>query len=338
MRVFPEKLAQHLEKTPAALYWIAGDEPLLVQEACDTVREAAARQGFAERKVFHADRKEHWQEAIAEANTMSLFADRTFIDIRSTASKLDHAALLEYLKKPASDSLILVRTDKVESASQKTQWFKAMEQACAYVPVMPLDTHRFPAWLADRARRKSLNLAADAMNLLVTHTEGNLLAAVQELDKLALQFGNATISAVEVEASVGDSAHYDVFALNDALLGGNAGQAMKILHALQQEGSNALAVLGALSRELRQLATVAEDVANGMATATAMRQVGIWDKRQPLFNRALQRLGTTQTRDMIRLMAAIDQAVKGMDKREPWSLLQSLCLLLCGRGSQPAVP
>ncbi len=327
MRVYPEKLAQQLATSPAPLYWVAGDEPLLVQEACDTVRAAALQYGFAERKVFHAEKKEHWHEAFAEANALSLFADRSFIDIRTTIGKLDHAAILDYLERPSSDSLVLVCTGKVESASLKTQWFKAMEQACAYVPVMPLDSTRFPQWLAERARRKQVNLAPDALAMLAEHTEGNLLAAVQELDKLALQFGNAPVAAGHVAASVGDSAHYDVFALNDALLAGNAAQALKILHVLQQEGDNALAILGALGRELRQLATAAEDVANGMAAPTALRQVGVWEKRQPLFGRALQRLDARKTREMIRLMGMVDLAVKGSG-RDPWQLLQSLCLLV----------
>ncbi len=152
MRVYPEKLAQHIEKSPAALYWIAGDEPLLVQEACDATRAAALKAGFAERKIFNPEKKEHWQEVIAEANALSLFADKCFLDIRTSTGKLDHALLLEYLARPSSDSFLLIRTDKVDSSTQKTQWFKAMEQACAFVPITPLDNSRFPAWLAERAR------------------------------------------------------------------------------------------------------------------------------------------------------------------------------------------
>ncbi len=329
MRVFPERLAQQIEKAPAPLYWIAGDEPLLVQEACDSVRAAALRLGFVERKVFHADKKDHWQEAIAEANALSLFADKCFIDIRSSVSKLDHEQLLDYLQRPSPDSLLLVCTDKVESASQKTQWFKALEQACTFVPVTALDASRFPQWLAERARSKQVSLAADGLKLLAEHTEGNLLAAIQELDKLALQFGSAPISLEQLEAGIGDSAHYEVFALNDALLAGNAAQALKILNALKQEGNNALAILGALTRELRQLATASEDIAQGVPAATAMRQQGVWDKRQPVFARALQRLNATHTRSMICQLAAIDQAVKGMGREDPWDLLQNLCLHLC---------
>lgn len=332
MRIFPEKLVQHLEKNPAPVYWIAGDEPLLVQETCDVVRAAALKQGFSERKIFYAEKKEHWHEAIAEANALSLFADKCFIDIRTSVGKLDHAVLLEYLERPSNDSLILVCTDKVESASQKTQWFKAMEQACAFVPIAALDNSRFPQWLADRAKRKNVNLSADALKLLAEHTEGNLLAAVQELDKFALQFGNTAVNIEQVEASVSDSAHYDVFALNDAMLSGDTTHALKVLQALKLEGTNALAVLGALTRELRQLATATEDVANGMAPQAAMRQLGVWDKRQPVFARALQRLNAKQTREMIVLMATVDQAVKGMAGRDPWDVLESLCLLVCGKG------
>ncbi|HQQ64107.1 MAG TPA: DNA polymerase III subunit delta [Pseudomonadales bacterium] len=329
MRIYPEKLNQHLEKTPAAVYWIAGDEPLLAQEACDVVRSAARQQGFSERKVFYPDKKDQWQEAIAEANALSLFADKCLIDIRTSVSKLDHTIVLDYLERPSQDSMILICTDKVESSSQKTQWFKAMEQACTFVPVMPLDNSRFPQWLTERARRKQVNLSADGIKLLADHTEGNLLAAVQELDKLALQFGTASISAEQVEASVGDSAHYEVFSINDALLAGDAATALKILGSLKLEGDNPLAILGALSREWRQLATAAEDMGKGMNAATAMRQVGVWDKRQSVFARALQRLSYRHTREIIRQMAAIDQAVKGMGKQDPWDLLQSLCLYIC---------
>jgi DNA polymerase-3 subunit delta len=329
VRIYPEKLAQHLEKSPSAIYWIAGDDPLLVQEACDTIRTASLKQGFAERKVFHPEKIEHWHDAFAEANAMSLFADKALIDIRVSAGKIEHELLLEYLKRPNPDSMILLRTDKVESASQKTQWFKAMEQACTFVPVTSLDISRFPQWLAERARRKQANLSPEALQTLATHTEGNLLAAVQELDKLILQFGNASITPAQVEASVGDSSHYDVFALNDAMLAGNTTQALKILTSLKMEGTNALNVIGALSRELRQLATAAEDIANGIALPTAMRQLGVWEKRQAVFTKALQRLNAATTREVIKLMAEVDQGVKGMARRDPWDALESLCLLVC---------
>lgn len=327
MRVYPEKLAQHVEKTPAALYWIAGDEPLLVQEACDAARAAALKNGFAERKIFNPEKKDHWQEVIAEANALSLFADKCFLDIRTTVSKLDHALLLDYLARPSADSFLLIRSDKVDSTAQKTQWFKAMEQACAFVPISPLDNSRFPAWLAERARSKSLNLSADALKMLADRTEGNLLAAVQELEKLALQFGSNAIGAEQIDTE--NNAHYDVFALNDALLSGNTPQALKILHTLRQEGSNALALLGALTRELRQLASASEAMAQGTPATAVMRQLGVWEKRQPVFQRALQRLTAQQTRQMIALMGSVDQAVKGMSNRDPWDVLETLCLLVC---------
>ncbi len=335
MRIYPEKLTQHLEKSPAALYWIAGDEPLLTQEACDAVRAVALKQGFTERKVFYPEKKEQWKEVIAEANALSLFADRCLIDIRTSVSKLDHALLLDYLERPSSDSLLLICTDKVESASQKTQWFKAIEQVCAFVPIMPLDQSRFPQWLTDRARKKSLALSSEALKLLVERTEGNMLAAVQEIEKLALQFGSATINAEQVAESAGNSAHYDVFTLNDALLNGDTAHALKILHTLKQEGSNVLAVLGALTRELRQLATASEMIASGASANTAMRQLGVWEKRQPVFNRALQRLKIAHTRQIVQQMATVDQAVKGMDNRDPWDVMESLCLLVSGTRTMP---
>lgn len=328
MRIYPDKLAQALKTRTHPVYWVAGDEPLLVQEACDTLREHARAQGYTERKVIHADRKEHWQEAMAEANTLSLFAERQFIDIRCTSGSLGNSALLDYLQQPNPDTLILIRTNRPDSSYKKTQWFKLLDQTAAYLLLYPLEARQFPSWLAERARRQGIQLESRGLQLLADHTEGNLLAAVQEIDKLALQFGQATITEEQLRASIGDSAHFEVFSLNDALLEGNAAQALRILHTLQQEGENPLAITGALMRDLRTLANAAEDLAKGAALSAALK-LPDWDKRQSLFGKALKRLRPEHTRRLIQQLALIDQSVKGMGQRPAWEELETLCLAAC---------
>lgn len=329
MRVYPEKLAAQFSGQPPALIWIAIADPLLGEEACDTARNAAKNAGFVERKVFHCDKAEHWQEAVAEANAMSLFADKSLIELRASPGKIEHALLLDYIKQPSPDNVLLLITDKVESASQKTQWFKALEAACTYVPVAPLDAARFPEWLAARAARANLRLSTDALNLLISQTQGNLLAASQEIEKLALQFGEAEIGVEQVEQGLTDSAQFEMFSLNDAILAGERDKSLRILNTLLAEGEHPLAILGALGREMRQLAHAKELIEQGNNAGAALTQLGVWDKRKPLFTRALNRLRPADTRRAIQLMADCDLAVKGMHREPPANLLQQLILCVC---------
>lgn len=327
MQVYPEKLAQHLEKNPDVLYWIAGDDPLLTQEACDTVRTKARAMGFAERKVFFVDKKEHWQEALAEANALSLFSDRMLLDIRCAVGKVDAEQILHYLQNPNPDTLILLQTPRPDNKSAAK---KALETRCAFVPITPLDNSRFPAWLADRARQRKLTIASAALALLVERTEGNLLAALQELDKLSLRFGETPVTLEHMESEVSNNAHYDVFSLNDALLRGDTMISLKILNTLQLEGSEPLSILGALMGDMRKLAGASEAIAAGTSLQTAVQQLNAWPKHKPmLFQEALRRLNVQQTRQMIKLLGTIDLARKGMNAQDPWVLLQQFCLLMC---------
>lgn len=333
--LYPEKLAQHLDKTPAALYWIAGDDPLLTQEASDTVRQKARQHGFAERKVFFPEKTDHWLTLLTEANSLSLFAARSLLDVRCALGKVSSELLLEYLRNPNPDTIILLQTPKPDN---KSALKKALEPVCAFVPVYDLSPERFPDWLAARARRLGLDLPHGALALLAEQTEGNLLAAQQELEKLSLRFGQGSITLEQMESEVADNARFSVFALNDCLLAGDAPASLRILQTLQQEGTAPLAILGALQREWRQLANATEAIVGQKQPAqTTLARLGVWDKRQPLFHRALKRLSPDAVHRLHHLFCDIDLAVKGMHPTDPWSLLQRLCVLLCQPSvSQPA--
>ena len=75
MKVKPEQLSRHLQQL-APVYLVFGEEPLLVQEACDAIRTAARAQGFNERELFHGEAGFDWNLLLNEANSLSLFADK----------------------------------------------------------------------------------------------------------------------------------------------------------------------------------------------------------------------------------------------------------------------
>lgn len=255
------------------VYVISGDEPLLCGEAADSVRAAARKQGFAEREVLFVERGgSSWEDVLRSAEAMSLFAARRIIEVRMPSGKpgTGAAALGRAIAAAGDDLLLLILTGRLDRATQSAEWLSLAQQRGAWLPVWPVDLPRFPDWLRARARRAGLTLNDAAIALLAERTEGNLLAAQQELDKLALLLGaGARVGVDEVAASSSDSARFDVFQLGNAIGAGDANRALRILDGLRSEGEEAVLVLWALLRALSSLQGSA-DVRNRRLSLAAL--------------------------------------------------------------------
>jgi DNA polymerase III subunit delta len=248
-----DSLASQLRERLLPIYLISGDEPLLSAEAADAVRERARAAGFTEREVHFPERAADWQELRGAARALSLFGTRRVLEIRLTGAKpgaAGNSALLSLLEAPAPDTVFLILSPRLDRDAQGAEWVRAAERQGAWVPVWPVDPPRFVAWLRARARRLGIELSDAALELLAGRTEGNLLAAHQELGKLALLAGSAPVTPETVLASVADSARFDVFQLADAALAGEAGRALRVLAGLRAEGTEPTLVLWALVRAL----------------------------------------------------------------------------------------
>jgi DNA polymerase-3 subunit delta len=191
-------------------------------------------------------------------------------------------------------------------------------------------------WLTQRARQQGLQIDTSAIALLQERTEGHLLAAAQELEKLYLQFGNTPIHADTLADAVADHARYDVFSLTDSVLSGNPVDSLKILHRLLAESGAEFVVLRALLRELRILGAVKEAVETGQQAGAALQRHGIWDKKQPLYHSALKRLSNRQIALALQQAGQLDLAIMGLVKQNVADGLQSLCLAICGTPSGAA--
>ena len=76
MKIYPDKLVAQLSRGVSPVYIISGDEPLLVQELCDTLRSGLRKEGFTERLVYYVDASFNWEAVLFDANSMSLFAEK----------------------------------------------------------------------------------------------------------------------------------------------------------------------------------------------------------------------------------------------------------------------
>ncbi|HEY6453271.1 MAG TPA: DNA polymerase III subunit delta [Steroidobacteraceae bacterium] len=307
MKLGVEGLGAQLAQRLLPVYLVSGDEPLQVGEAADLIRARARAQGYGERQVFFLERADAiWEDAQQAARSLSLFASRRLLELRMPTGKpgvAGAAALLRLIEAAGEDLLVLIVSGRLERETQSATWVQAAQARGAWLPVWPIDRTRLPQWLRARARAAQLVLDEDAAELLAERCEGNLLAARQEIDKLALLLPcGAHVSAAEVATDSADSARFDVFKLAEAVRAADAPRALRVLGSLQAEGAAAVLVLWALLRELRAL------------------QGG--PRRLP-FARLVARAGRA------------DRMAKGLAGGDPWDELAMLALELCGRRALP---
>ncbi|MGQ9425669.1 DNA polymerase III subunit delta [Gilvimarinus sp. F26214L] len=327
-----EQLTGDLNKGLAPIYVVSGDEHLVVQECCDRIRQAAREQGFDERELYHADYNFDWNQLHHSGQSLSLFGSRKIIEVRLTGKLSDKGrkALVEYAGAPPADNLLLIVAPKFERNVQSAKWFKTVEGAGRFIPVWPVNPGQLPRWIRERAKRLEIQVSDEAVDILASRVEGNLLAAAQELEKLKLLADEGRVDAGTMAHAVADSARYDVYSLVDKALHGDARGAVKTLNGLKSEGTEVLAVLWALSRELRTLLQLSEAVAAGKPFQSVARQYGVWDKRQPLVKNALARLKPAQLNLLLRKAGQVDRATKGMHDSDPWEGCLEIVLNLSG--------
>jgi DNA polymerase-3 subunit delta len=302
----PAQLAQRL--LPA--YLISGDEPLRVGEASDLIRARARAAGYEEREVFFIERAGAvWDEVQQSAQSLSLFANRRVIEIRMPTGKPGvngAAALLRVMAAAGDELLLLVITGKLERETQGAEWVRALQARGAWLPIWPIARAQLPQWLQARFRAAGLRADEEALELLAERSEGNLLAAQQEIEKLALLLPpGAAVSATEVAASSADSARFDVFQLGEAVRAMEPGRSLRILAGLQAEGAEALLVLWGLLRIMHGL------------QASGSSPAGRTGPR-PSFARLAARA------------ARVDRVAKGLERGDAWDELALLAVELCG--------
>jgi DNA polymerase-3 subunit delta len=327
VRLEPDQLPQALARGLASVYLISGDEPLTAGEAADAVRAAARKAGFTERVVFAVDRSFAWDELRQAAQEMSLFAERRLFELRMPTGKPDKGAALlaEIAGAPPPDVMCLIITGKLDAKTGDSPWVRAIERAGVWVRVWPVSRTALPAWLESRARALELRLAPGVAQSIADRVEGNLLAAKQELDMLALLANGAAIDADLAMRAIGDSARYDVMQLGEAAAAGDAPRALRVLTGLRNEGAEPALVLWALLRELR-----------GMYQASEAQRLGsrpspsAWNLAARPSQSALGRLRKVPLERLLVQASRTDRIIKGLAVGDAWSAITALAAELAG--------
>ncbi len=334
MRLTIHQLASHLKQPLLPVYLVAGDEPLQHGEALDAIRAAARDQGHLEREVLEQDNHFDWDRLAAMADNLSLFGDRRLIELRLGSNKIGadgSKALVEYLERPPEDTVLLIISPKLERNQNSAKWVKQIESAGALIGIWPVDRAQLPGWLEQRMRSQGLQPGPGVAHWLAERVEGNLLAAVQELEKLRLLQEPGPVDQEQMMAAVADSARYTVFDLANSALEGRAARCVRVLQVLKAEGAPQPLALWALLKEARLLAALAGEAAAGrpLQQVIAGRRE-IWDKHRPLYDKAVRRLPPQGWQQLLRRCADVDRAIKGLGKADPWLLLEDIALSIAG--------
>ena len=331
MKLTPDSLNAQLAQRLLPAYLISGDEPLLTGEAADAVRAAARQAGFTEREVHFIERAADWEEVRASAATLSLFGARRVLEVRLGSGKpgaAGNAALVALAGTRDPDTLLLVLAPRLDRDAQNAEWVRTIESGGAWVPVWPVDVERLVGWLRTRARRLGLEADDEALGLLAARTEGNLLAAQQELVKLTLLAHSGRVSGEAVRASVADSARFDVFQLGEAVLEGDAPRALRMLAGLRAEGTEPTLALRALTKALRDVWSARAGEARPPA----------WQRQAAALASAVARAPRLPFEQLALRAGRADRMIKGRLTGNAWDEMALLAAQMCGAATAPPAP
>jgi len=344
MQLSSSQLPAHLNKGLKSLYTLHGDEPLLITEALDAIRAAARTQGFSERSSHTVSGANFdWSEVLAACGSLSLFADKQIVEIRIPSGKpgKDGSVALQQLVEQSrgnESTLTLVILPRLDKMTKSSAWFVALESGIT-LEVSPVERAALPQWIAQRLAAQGQRVVSGeegqrTLQFFADRVEGNLLAAHQEIQKLALLHPAGELSFEQIESAVLNVARYDVFKLSEAVLAGQAARVQRMLDGLQAEGEAEVLVHYTLAEDIRALKRVKDAMNRGSPLPMALREQRVWGNKERLFERVLPRLSDAHLAQLLQSAHQVDGIVKGLKQPDwptaPWAALARLAMMVCG--------
>lgn len=335
MQLRIDALEAHLAKPLAPLYVIASDEHLLALEAADRIRKTARAQGFSEREVLVVERSFKWGALLAANQSQSLFGERKLIELRIPTGKPGKEggqALQNYAASLSPDNITLITLPKLDWATQKAAWVGSLQQAGVYIDIPLVERNQLPGWIGGRMAAHKQSADRPGIDFIAERVEGNLLAAHQEIQKLALLYPEGKLSFEQIQDAVLNVARYDVFKLNEAMLAGDCARLVRMLEGLKGEGEALPLVLWAVAEEIRTLLKLKSGVAQGRPLGMLLKEYRIWGPRERLMEPALRRLSLATLEAALQEAAQIDKMVKGLRAKafagDAWDAMLQLGLTI----------
>jgi len=328
MQVVFDQLDQHLKRGLSALYVVHGDEPLLTLETVDRIRAAAREQGATERQVLQMEARSDWSQLTTQSASMSLFSEKRLLEIRLPSGKpgtQGGQALIKLAKALDPDQIAIVLLPKLDKTSKNSEWFSTLLAKGISIEVPSIDRAALPRWIASRMSRHHQKASPEALEFISEKVEGNLMAAHQEIEKLALLYPPGLLSLEQVQNAVLNVARYGVQQLSDALLGADLARAVRITDGLKAEGEGLPLIVWKLADDVRTLIAFKAATAAGRNPASLRNELRLWGSREAQMTAAARRINLPAMKKALLVLEKVDRASKGLTEgiglQDPWELL-----------------
>ena len=331
MKIYHNQLTQTLNKGYKPVWLIFGDEPWQKLNSLQCIKQYAKNEGFTETMRFSVEDKFDWSTLVYEFQSMSLFANQRIIELEVPNAKvgIEGAKVLTSLgEQLPHDIMFIIHGSKIDAATTKKKWFSALEKQGVYLPIYDIEHTHLPRWLQQQAQQLGLNLSNDAITFFAEYFEGNLLALTQELEKLSIIFQQQRIEVEDIEQIIIKQTKFNPFQLIEALLNQQLEKCSAIIESLYHEGNNIGQLVWIIHKELQQLAKMKAQLEQGDSIESLYKQYRIWDKRKPLYKRALTTLHGKHINIAISRLTQVDLISKTTSEYNPFILLIDVCLSL----------
>ena len=336
MNIKPEQLQNHLSNQPASLYFAFGSEILLVEQSLTTIKDAAKKLGFNERFRFDIDGNFSWDAIFNLISSPSLFADKRIIECRLTTGKIGvkgSKALSELTENLPDDIMLIISSGKLDMAQQKSKWFKALDKKGVIIQHWEVQSEQLVGWIVNHMSQLGLSSSNEVANAIAYCTEGNLLATMQEIQKLQIAYPDGNIDLNEYLSQIDQQSQYTVFGMIDAALKGDTDKVNKIFSSLVDDSTPPVILISSLYREIKNLVTMSIELKTNQTIDTILSNHRVWQKRKPLISFALKTHSYQQLQKLLLALGRIDRSLKGMDNLNVYDELQAVAITLSGKNS-----
>ena len=309
----------HKELNPVYLFF--AEESIQLTSLIDLVLLAAKDCNFDEKTTYVVSKDMDWSFLDSNNENLDLFGSKKIIEIKLLGSgpgNKGSKALKEYSLNPDPNKLLIVSAEGLDKKSQSSAWAKSLEENGIMIVESPISLNAMPNWIQSRANDSNLQIENDAAQLLAEKTEGNLLAATQEIIKLTLLYPNIEIGLKEMETSISNASKYGIFDLSNAFVSGNKNRTFQIIESLKSEGMQPTLILWALTKEINNLYKVMEDNSTK----------NIWGPRHYLesLTKRVNQLTKRKIKQSLLEIAEIDASIKGLSSKNPWQAIRDLAI------------
>lgn len=335
MRFTPDRLTAHLQKLLLPVYLIAGEVPLLTEEAIRQIKNAAQQAGYNIAASLETQGNFDWQQFYLSTHNLSLFNTKTLIPLnlgeRAPKQEIVNQYLLPYIHAAPKDKILLITLSKLDAGLQNSAWVKAIDKIGAIIQIWPLASEQLPGWLNQRMLALGLSASPSDIQCIADCVDGNLLAAAQCIEKLYLLYGSRFLNLEEIADSLSDNTKFDSFQWVNYALAGHDKKVVHSLYRLQTDNSEPLLLLWTIARELRRLIALLTGLESGQSIEKVLDQEKVWKKHYALYKKCLSRMKKLQLEKLLAEIHRLDLIIKGAAPGDIWDELLILSLKLAGK-------